>query len=78
VGSAHSGRNIWRTDAYPEDARRIDEIYKIICDAGLVDGPTYEGYITLNDIVLGIRAREMTMQQTHSPHQRTTNPRRIS
>jgi len=53
---------------HPEDPRRIFEIYKRICDAGLVDDPMYEGYVKFNDIMLGIRAREVTMEEAALVH----------
>jgi len=55
-------------DAHPEDPRRIVEIYKAICDAGFVDDPTYSGLIKKDDIMMGIRVREVTMEEATLVH----------
>jgi histone deacetylase 6 len=55
-------------NSHPEDPRRIFEIYRTMCDAGLVDDPMYEGHIKSNDIMLGIRAREVTMEEAALVH----------
>ncbi|KAI5852310.1 putative catalytic subunit of a class II histone deacetylase complex [Tricharina praecox] len=55
-------------DAHPEDPRRIIEIYKMICDAGFVDDPTYSGFVKKGDLMSRIRAREVTKEEAMLVH----------
>jgi len=55
-------------DMHPEDPRRIYEIYKALCMAGLIDDPTFTGVVKRNDIMAGIRAREATMAEALLVH----------
>jgi histone deacetylase 6 len=55
-------------DMHPEDPRRILEIYKAIVDAGLVDDPHYAGVVKRGDLMIGIRARPVTMQEALLVH----------
>ena len=55
-------------DMHPEDPRRIYEIYKAICEAGLVDDPSFVGIVRKGDVMQGIRAREVTMEEALLVH----------
>lgn len=57
-------------DMHPEDPRRIYEIYKALCLAGLIDDPSFAGAVRKDDIMVGIRAREVTRDEAllvHTP-----------
>ena len=57
-------------DMHPEDPRRILEIYKAIVDAKLVDDPMYTGVVPKDDWMMGISAREVTMDEALLVHSR--------
>ncbi|KAI5819059.1 histone deacetylase Clr3 [Pyronema omphalodes] len=55
-------------DMHPEDPRRIFEIYKTICQAGLIDDPLFVGNIQRDDIMKLIAAREVTREEALLVH----------
>lgn len=55
-------------DMHPEDPRRIYEIYKALCQAGLVDDPEFTGVKRKGDLMLRIDAREVTMEEALLVH----------
>ena len=55
-------------DMHPEDPRRILEIYKAICMAGLVDDPGWSGVKKHDDLMERIDAREVTREEALLVH----------
>jgi histone deacetylase 6 len=55
-------------DMHPEDPRRIFEIYKTICQAGLIDDPLFVGNVQRDDIMKLIAAREVTREEALLVH----------
>lgn len=55
-------------DLHPEDPRRIYEIYKAICSAGLVDDPEYTGAKRVGDLMHRIDARLVKKEEAMLVH----------
>ncbi|TGZ77787.1 hypothetical protein EX30DRAFT_310914 [Ascodesmis nigricans] len=55
-------------DMHPEDPRRIYEIYKALCQAGLVDDPEFTGVKRKGDLMHRIDAREVSKEEAMLVH----------
>lgn len=55
-------------DLHPEDPRRIYEIYKALCQAGLVDDPEYTGIKRTGDLMHRIDARLVKEEEAMLVH----------